>query len=246
MGWLPDFVTSRVWRCAKRSTSQAVARPYAGLEELKHCLWKCLFILSFVASPAENAPKAPTGAEAPLMPPHASPNALRSHSLPRASHARHTLLPQAPGMWHSLQPQAPNTWHYLLPQAPSTRRGRPQWTGMWRESGASIKLPWEGLLQPFPAGLEVGRWGSGTLSSCFCFWCMCVFAFGVCACLLSFFFTPGTIFSPKPLAPGVDVLIGRACGGRVGLLSSFLGKGYFSKRKKTKADLRAPDWATPP
>ena len=34
MGWLPEFVTGRVWRCAKWSTSQAVARPYAGLEEL--------------------------------------------------------------------------------------------------------------------------------------------------------------------------------------------------------------------
>ena len=34
MGWLPEFVTGKVWRCARWSTSQAVARPYAGLEEL--------------------------------------------------------------------------------------------------------------------------------------------------------------------------------------------------------------------
>ena len=35
MGWLPEFVNGRVWRCAKCSTSQAVARLYAGLEELR-------------------------------------------------------------------------------------------------------------------------------------------------------------------------------------------------------------------
>ena len=29
MGWLPEFVTGRVWRCAKWSTSGPVARPYA-------------------------------------------------------------------------------------------------------------------------------------------------------------------------------------------------------------------------
>ena len=34
MGWLPKFVTGRVWRCAKWGMSPAVARPYAGLEEL--------------------------------------------------------------------------------------------------------------------------------------------------------------------------------------------------------------------
>ena len=33
MGWLPEFVTGKVWRCAKWSTSQAVARLY-GAEEL--------------------------------------------------------------------------------------------------------------------------------------------------------------------------------------------------------------------
>ena len=32
MGWLPEFVTTRVWRCAKWATSQAVGRPYASLE----------------------------------------------------------------------------------------------------------------------------------------------------------------------------------------------------------------------
>ena len=35
MGWLPELITGRVWRCAKWSTSQAVACPYAGLEELR-------------------------------------------------------------------------------------------------------------------------------------------------------------------------------------------------------------------
>ena len=35
MGWLPEFVTGKVWRCAKWATSQAVARPCAGLEELR-------------------------------------------------------------------------------------------------------------------------------------------------------------------------------------------------------------------
>ena len=35
MGWLLEFVTSRVWRCAKWATYQAVARPYAGPEELR-------------------------------------------------------------------------------------------------------------------------------------------------------------------------------------------------------------------
>ena len=34
MGWLPEFVSGRVWRRAKRSTSQVAARPYAGLEGL--------------------------------------------------------------------------------------------------------------------------------------------------------------------------------------------------------------------
>ena len=41
MGWLPEFVTSRGWRCAKWSTSQAVARPYAGLEELRDFARAC-------------------------------------------------------------------------------------------------------------------------------------------------------------------------------------------------------------
>ena len=41
MGWLPEFVTGRVWRCAKWATSQAVARPYAGLEELRRFARAC-------------------------------------------------------------------------------------------------------------------------------------------------------------------------------------------------------------
>ena len=41
MGWLPEFVTGRVWRCAKWTTSQAVARPYAGPEELRAFVMVC-------------------------------------------------------------------------------------------------------------------------------------------------------------------------------------------------------------
>ena len=41
MGWLSAFVTGRVWSCAKRATSQAVARPYAGLEELRSLARAC-------------------------------------------------------------------------------------------------------------------------------------------------------------------------------------------------------------
>ena len=41
MGWLPEFVTGRVWRCAKWATSQAVAHPYAGLEELRSFARAC-------------------------------------------------------------------------------------------------------------------------------------------------------------------------------------------------------------
>ena len=41
MGWLPEFITGRVWRCAKWATSQAVARPYAGLEELRSFARAC-------------------------------------------------------------------------------------------------------------------------------------------------------------------------------------------------------------
>ena len=41
MGWLLEFVTGRVWRCAKWATSQAVVRPYAGLEELKSFARAC-------------------------------------------------------------------------------------------------------------------------------------------------------------------------------------------------------------
>ena len=42
MGWLPEFVTGRVWRCAKWATSQAVARPYApNLEELRSFAGAC-------------------------------------------------------------------------------------------------------------------------------------------------------------------------------------------------------------
>ena len=40
-GWLPEFVTGRVWRCAKWATSQAVARPYAGLEEVRSFARAC-------------------------------------------------------------------------------------------------------------------------------------------------------------------------------------------------------------
>ena len=35
MGWMPEFVGNRVWRCAKWTISQAVVGPYAGLEELR-------------------------------------------------------------------------------------------------------------------------------------------------------------------------------------------------------------------
>ena len=41
MGWLPEFVRGVVWRCAKWPTSHAVARPYAGLEELRIFLREC-------------------------------------------------------------------------------------------------------------------------------------------------------------------------------------------------------------
>ena len=41
MGWLPEFVTGTAWRCAKWATSQAVARPYAGLEELRSFARAC-------------------------------------------------------------------------------------------------------------------------------------------------------------------------------------------------------------
>ena len=41
MGWLPEFVIGRVWRCAKWATSQAVARPCAGLEELRSFARAC-------------------------------------------------------------------------------------------------------------------------------------------------------------------------------------------------------------
>ena len=41
MGWLPEFVTGGVWSCAKWSTSQAVARPYAGLEGLTNFVRAC-------------------------------------------------------------------------------------------------------------------------------------------------------------------------------------------------------------
>ena len=41
MGWLPEFVTGRVWSCAKWATSQAVARPYAGLEALRSFARAC-------------------------------------------------------------------------------------------------------------------------------------------------------------------------------------------------------------
>ena len=41
MGWLPEFVTGRVWRCPKWATSQAVARPYTGLEELRSFARAC-------------------------------------------------------------------------------------------------------------------------------------------------------------------------------------------------------------
>ena len=40
-GWLPKFVTRRAWRCAKWATSQAVARPYVGLEELRSFARAC-------------------------------------------------------------------------------------------------------------------------------------------------------------------------------------------------------------
>ena len=41
MGWLPEFVTGRVWRCAKWATSQAVARPYVFWEELRSFARAC-------------------------------------------------------------------------------------------------------------------------------------------------------------------------------------------------------------
>ena len=37
----PEFVTGRVWRCAKWATSQAVAHPYAGVEELRSFARAC-------------------------------------------------------------------------------------------------------------------------------------------------------------------------------------------------------------
>ena len=40
-GWLPKFVSGRVWRCAKWATSQAVLRPYARLEELRAFAMAC-------------------------------------------------------------------------------------------------------------------------------------------------------------------------------------------------------------
>ena len=41
MAWLPEFVTGRVWRCAKWATSQAVARLNAGLDELRSFVRAC-------------------------------------------------------------------------------------------------------------------------------------------------------------------------------------------------------------
>ena len=41
MGWLPEFVTGRVGKCAKWATSQAMARPYAGVEELRSLARAC-------------------------------------------------------------------------------------------------------------------------------------------------------------------------------------------------------------
>ena len=41
MGWLPSFVSGRVWQCAKWASSTAVLRPYAGLEELKAFALAC-------------------------------------------------------------------------------------------------------------------------------------------------------------------------------------------------------------
>ena len=41
MGWLPKFVIGRFWRCVKWSMSHAVARPYAGLEELRNFARAC-------------------------------------------------------------------------------------------------------------------------------------------------------------------------------------------------------------
>ena len=41
MGWLPAFVNSRVWRCAKWASTAAVVRPYAGLGELKTFALAC-------------------------------------------------------------------------------------------------------------------------------------------------------------------------------------------------------------
>ena len=41
MGWLPEFISGRVWRGAKWATSQAVAHPYAGLEELRAFAMAC-------------------------------------------------------------------------------------------------------------------------------------------------------------------------------------------------------------
>ena len=41
MGWLPEIVTGWVRGCAKWATSEAVARPYAGLEELRSFARAC-------------------------------------------------------------------------------------------------------------------------------------------------------------------------------------------------------------
>ena len=41
MGWLPEFVSGKIWGCAKWTTSQAVARPYAGLEEFRAFAMAC-------------------------------------------------------------------------------------------------------------------------------------------------------------------------------------------------------------
>ena len=32
MGWMPELISRRVWRCANGTTSQAMVRPYAGRE----------------------------------------------------------------------------------------------------------------------------------------------------------------------------------------------------------------------
>ena len=41
MGWLPAFVSRRVWRCAKWAPTEPALRPYAGLDDLRNFALAC-------------------------------------------------------------------------------------------------------------------------------------------------------------------------------------------------------------